>query len=217
MLNIFANFDFFVLLKLILLFFFSIITYICFYNLLEQKYIKTIQIFGTILFLPVCSFVITSVISGNIALSLGMVGALSIIRFRNPVRSPLELTLYFILITLGISAYVSIKISAIFIIFIFILGLFIKFASMFYKKKYNKNFFNISFDDGSNKTTLNIISTKNIKYAEESEYLIYESTDNNSNKINYVLCSPTRNDLEHTITKIKKEKNVIEYSFTSNK
>jgi hypothetical protein len=76
-----------------------------------------------------------------------MVGALSIIRFRNPVRSPLELSLYFILITLGISAYVSIKISAIFIIFIFILGLFIKFASMFYKKNTTKIFLIFPFND----------------------------------------------------------------------
>ena len=38
-----------------------------------------------------------------------MVGALSIVRFRNPVKSPLELVLYFTLITLGISASVNIQ------------------------------------------------------------------------------------------------------------
>ena len=36
--------------------------------------------------LPPSVLVITWVISSNLALSLGMIGALSIVRFRNPVR-----------------------------------------------------------------------------------------------------------------------------------
>ena len=47
--------------------------------------------------LPSLGYVITTVIGTNIALSLGMVGALSIIRFRTPVRSPYELIIYFAL------------------------------------------------------------------------------------------------------------------------
>jgi hypothetical protein len=57
--------------------------------------------------LPVTGFVITSTISNNIALSLGMVGALSIVRFRTPVKNPLELVIYFYLITLGIVTNVN--------------------------------------------------------------------------------------------------------------
>ena len=60
-----------------------------------QSWIKTKAHTTTILVLPIITYVITNVISGNIALSLGMVGALSIVRFRNPVRSPLELSVYF--------------------------------------------------------------------------------------------------------------------------
>ena len=36
-----------------------------------------------------------------------MVGALSIVRFRNPVKSPFELAVYFGSITMGIAASVS--------------------------------------------------------------------------------------------------------------
>ena len=43
----------------------------------------------TYLLLPNIAFIITTVIANNIALSLGMIGALSIVRFRNPVKSPL--------------------------------------------------------------------------------------------------------------------------------
>ena len=48
--------------------------------------------------LPVITYVITKTIAGNIALSLGMIGALSIVRFRHPVKSALELIIYFDLI-----------------------------------------------------------------------------------------------------------------------
>ena len=74
-----------------------------------QMWIKTKAHTTTIIILPIITYVITNVISGNIALSLGMVGALSIVRFRNPVRSPLELSTYFGAITMGIAASVSIK------------------------------------------------------------------------------------------------------------
>ena len=78
-------------------------------QLIGQRWITTLAHTGTLVLLPIITYIITSVISGNIALSLGMVGALSIVRFRNPVRSPLELSVYFGAITMGISASVDYK------------------------------------------------------------------------------------------------------------
>ena len=72
-----------------------------------QQWVKTFSHTATLTILPIITFVITKVISGNIALSLGMVGALSIVRFRNPVKSPFELAVYFGSITMGIAASVS--------------------------------------------------------------------------------------------------------------
>ena len=46
----------------------------------------------TFTLLPIITLVITKVISGNLTLSIGMVGALSIVRFRNPVKNPFELS-----------------------------------------------------------------------------------------------------------------------------
>jgi len=67
-----------------------------------QNWVKTLSQTFTILGLPIITYGITSVISNDIALSLGLVGALSIVRFRHPVRSAMELTVYFLLISLGI-------------------------------------------------------------------------------------------------------------------
>ena len=72
-----------------------------------QKWAKNFSYAMTCCILPMTSLVITKAISGNIALSLGMVGALSIVRFRHPVKSPLELALYFLLVTVGVSTNVS--------------------------------------------------------------------------------------------------------------
>ena len=75
----------------------------------NQKWANTYHNTVVYLLLPIITFAITKVISNNIALSLGMVGALSIVRFRNPVKNPLELSIYFLLISYGITFSVNIK------------------------------------------------------------------------------------------------------------
>ena len=74
---------------------------------IKQKWVNTMSYFITFLLLPATTYVITKVIANNLALSLGMIGALSIVRFRNPVKSPLELVMYFSLITIGIAMGVN--------------------------------------------------------------------------------------------------------------
>ena len=99
-----------------------LISSLCIRCLLEffgQRWVKTTAHTATIFILPVITYIITTVISGNIALSLGMVGALSIVRFRNPVRSPLELCVYFAAITMGITARGSLYRLIFFILSIF--------------------------------------------------------------------------------------------------
>lgn len=68
-----------------------------------QRWAANYNFMLTCFLLPSISFIITKAISGNIALSLGMVGALSIVRFRHPVKSPFELSIFFLLVTLGVS------------------------------------------------------------------------------------------------------------------
>ena len=83
-----------------------------------QNWVKTYQQTIAFLILPVVTYVITKTITGNIALSLGMIGALSIVRFRNPVKNPFELVMFFSLITLGIVATVSRNVFILFLVFL---------------------------------------------------------------------------------------------------
>lgn len=153
----------------------------------NQNWIKTKSHTYTIILLPLITYVITSVISGNIALSLGMVGALSIVRFRNPVRSPLELSTYFAVITMGVAASVSIK-WQIFLILIIIFSLAILEIINFVCKYFFKyELYSISFSEGNNLSTLVIVSPEIIDLCEKNKLLQSKIASNND--ITYLLAS----------------------------
>ncbi len=177
--------------------------------LIGQRWISTISHTVTLVFLPLIVYVITKVIAGNIALSLGMVGALSIVRFRNPVRSPLELTMYFAAITMGIAASVDLK----WLYFLFatlVISSIIFFMLHFYWKIIlKKRFFNISFSEGNSLSTLDLITSKEILDLDNSQYLsLKESSDG---KINYVLCSPNFEELKKVLSRLKGNKDLISF------
>ena len=152
-----------------------------------QTWVPTKAHTGTLMLLPIIVYVITSVISGNIALSLGMVGALSIVRFRNPVRSPLELASYFCTITLGIAAAVSLLwvvflIGSVTFVIIILVSL-----NYLLTKCLNRPFFITSFSEGNSLSTLNITSKTEILELNSSDALI--SKINSDGVINYTLAS----------------------------
>jgi|TARA_B100000161_G_C33474929_1_gene379776 hypothetical protein len=108
----------------------------------DQKWIKNFSQFLVFSLLPLTGYLITSVISNNIALSLGMVGALSIVRFRTPVKNPSELVVYFILITLGIVIKVDGNLALNFVIFITLIVFFIEiYKYIALKLNFNEFFF----------------------------------------------------------------------------
>lgn len=58
--------------------------------------------------LSIIGSVVGAAISSNLYLGLGMLGALSIIRFRTPIRSAAEISIIFLAVTAGISVNASI-------------------------------------------------------------------------------------------------------------
>ncbi len=178
-------------------------------QLVGQQWITTTAHTVTLVLLPILTYVITKVISGNIALSLGMVGALSIVRFRNPVRSPLELSIYFGAITMGIAASVSL-LWLIFLIgaaiFVVIVLVVINYLS---KKILNKSFFTTSFAEGNSLSSLELTLSEEIGFLDNSKYL--NSKNKNEEKFYYVLVTEKFKDLQEIEAKIKSDKRVINY------
>ncbi len=144
--------------------------------LIKQNWVNTLHYFLTFLILPITTYVITKVISNNLALSLGMIGALSIVRFRNPVKNPLELVMYFALITSGISFGVNIKWGLLITSIVVILLIFSKLFE-FIVSKTKLNLFNYSFatNDNEQRILFEIESSKKIKFLEEHKNIEYFS------------------------------------------
>lgn len=158
-----------------------------------QAWVKTKAHTATLIILPIITYVITNVISGNIALSLGMVGALSIVRFRNPVRSPLELSAYFGAITMGISASVSL-VWLVFLVFSTVLVvLFLIIANMVSTKIFKHPLFIASFTEGNSLSILTVTTLNKLDICEKHEML--QSKNKNENEIIYSFASDNFHDL----------------------
>jgi len=134
--------------------------------------------------LPTITFIITKTIYGNIALSLGMIGALSIVRFRHPVKSPLELIIYFDLITIGIAASVKNNYAILLSVITVLVLIILKLINNFSQSNNKDGFYNISFSEGIDLNQMEILSADKISSIEESKYL--KSIIKNSDSGEYI-------------------------------
>ena len=157
--------------------------------------------------LPVITYVITKTISGNIALSLGMIGALSIVRFRHPVKSALELIMYFALITIGIALSVRTKWAIQLVLCTVVIILLVKLVQKI-SNKFGKSFYNYSFNEGNVSNTLEIFASQKIRSVEKSNYLVSSLDDRDANDIIYRMNFDNRKTLEEFKKTLEEEKNI---------
>jgi len=161
-----------------------------------KSFAQTVSFF----ILPIITFIITKTIYGNIALSLGMIGALSIVRFRHPVKSALELIIYFDLITIGIAASVKNEYAIILGILTAVILVLLKLINN-YRIKSNKNsFYNISFSEGIEFNQLEIVSSSKVGIIEENENLKSIVFDQENNEYLYRMAF----DNKETLNSFKK-------------
>ncbi len=172
-----------------------------------QTWVKTIAHTATLLLLPILTYVITSVISGNIALSLGMVGALSIVRFRNPVRSPLELSVYFGAITLGIATAVSYKWLLLLSISVTLVAIILYTLQRITSIFSSKPFFISSFSEGNIMSTLHINAVEEITELDTNESLSSKTSGNG--EVAYTLANSNFEALKAIEHSLRANKSII--------
>ena len=178
----------------------------------NQRWLGTYHHTLTFILLPMITCGITNSIKSNIALSLGMVGALSIVRFRHPVRSPLELSVYFGAITMGIAASVdilwliflagTIGFAAIVLVFCHYLSLHL----------FRKPFFTSSFTEGNALSTLDIIASKSLPALEQSKQLTLKRVSKEN--VQYILTSNRFDDLLSIQKSFKDNDDIISYQLS---
>ena len=139
-------------------------------SIAKQSWSDNFQYTLICLLLPIITFFVTKVISNNIALSLGMVGALSIVRFRNPVKNSLELVIYFSLIVVGIAAGVNVKYAFLLGMTIGSIILLLYFFTLILKKK-RIDFFSFSHNSENDLCSIEIECNEELKIDLFKKYL----------------------------------------------
>ncbi|MBO6989139.1 MAG: DUF4956 domain-containing protein [Prochlorococcus marinus XMU1422] len=177
-----------------------------------QNWAKSFSNVTTFCILPIIGLVITTVISKNIALSLGMVGALSIIRFRHPVKSPLELSIYFLLLTVGIT--ISTSIGKAIVLSIFCMT--IVYSYSFYKKRQfstKQGYLDLSFSREEPEFILEITCSGKNTFLSENKYLLFSNEDFAKNKFTYKLSFFNKNELNNTKDYLCKIKDIEDIKY----
>jgi hypothetical protein len=184
----------------------------------DQLWASTYHHTMTYMILPVITLLVTKIIAGNIALSLGMVGALSIVRFRNPVKNSFELVMYFALITIGIAGSVQIIYSVGLSVFIISIIIASKILEKFVSKK-GGNLYSFSFAEGQNLNTLEIVLYKENKKLSAESFLVQEMHDNDEKIVIYKFASGNKEDIKRISNELSNidKSNIknIQYSYTS--
>ena len=129
-----------------------------------KKYSSTLnnrEEFGNIFpFILLTTTLVISIVKSSLALSLGLVGALSIVRFRTPIKEPEELAYLFICIAAGLGLGANQTVPTVIAIFIILIIMF--FTKRNYEKNSEKNMFlSIEYKIKSEKEKKEIIKKLN--------------------------------------------------------
>lgn len=168
--------------------------------------------FGAIFFMiAVSTTLIISIIKSSLALSLGLVGALSIVRFRTAVKEPEELAYLFLVITVGIGygadTYLLTTSSTLVILTILIV------RGLFFHKNPATSVFNLSIDASK----LNLETTQKVlnKYCENVKLVRIES-QNTSEQTYWKAVFKNSKNLELSILQLKELDENINIHYSSN-
>tara|TARA_B100001971_G_C18123218_1_gene500585 strand:+ start:181 stop:864 length:684 start_codon:yes stop_codon:yes gene_type:complete len=162
-------------------FFFSILTsFILMYVYRRKSNSLSSKIQLSLIIPLICNitFLVILIVKSSLALSLGLVGALSVIRFRTPVKEPEDLAYLFFAIALGIG-YGAMQIyitSMVFIVMIIIIWVFLS-----QKEKSITNDYNLIIDTDNSKTNkyFNEIMEQIKNYSTEAKLIKIEKDSTN--------------------------------------
>lgn len=173
----------------------------------KQLWSQTYHYNLTFSLLPAITLVITTLIAGNIALSLGMIGALSIVRFRNPVKNPFELVIFFGLITIGIAMAINYKYGIGLTVIMNLAIIIFKIFDNFFEKR-GKKIFSYSFEEGNQLNILQIKSKRKLEIVEAHVNLNELSIDNKNQIFSYELVFGSKKELNDFKSKIENQKDI---------
>ena len=126
--------------------------------------------------LSITTTIVIAVVKSSLALSLGLVGALSIVRFRTPIKEPEELTYIFLAIAIGLANGADQYYAS--IIGLLLAAISIIFNNKFFRKVKNKNSLRLSIQDIRDSDYFKAIEilTENCKQISFDNFVINEGS-----------------------------------------
>ncbi len=135
-------------------------------------------------FIVLTTILIITIVKSSLALSLGLVGALSIVRFRTPIKEPEELAYLFISIAIGLGLGANQTLNTVIAaIIILIMMAYIKRRDD--SKDSNKDYY-LSIDAQKDNVSLSGISEIVSKYTNVSDMRRYQISDDFSNIVFFI-------------------------------
>ena len=183
-------------------------------NSLSSKY----QLSNMIPILSATTFLVILIVKSSLALSLGLVGALSIVRFRTPIKEPEDLVYLFLSIGIGIGFGAFQVISTLIIFFIIIIFIWLKKTN--FDDVQNDYNFEITFKNNKvykdNIDKINKLLKKNTDHINFIKQETYENENINiSLKLKFNKYNQIKN-ITSDLEKINKE-NTIQFSIYESK
>ncbi len=183
-------------------------------NSLSSKY----QLSNIIPILSATTFLVILIVKSSLALSLGLVGALSIVRFRTPIKEPEDLVYLFLSIGIGIGFGAFQVISTLIIFFIIIIFIWLKKTN--FDDVQNDYNFEITFKNNKiykdNIDKINKLLKKNTDHINFIKQETYENENINiSLKLKFNKYNQIKN-ITSDLEKINKE-NTIQFSIYESK
>ena len=145
--------------------------------------------------LAIVTTLVITVIKFSLALSLGLVGALSIVRFRAAIKEPEELVYLFLVISIGLANganqfLLAIIATLIIVTFLLIRGYYQSKNRSSFQFSADANILNINIIDNNKKNINEITNQLKIQF----KYLKLKSANIEKNKSNYVFWYEVEND-----------------------
>jgi len=159
------------------------------------------------------TMLIISVVKSSLALSLGLVGALSIVRFRAAIKEPEELAYLFLLISLSLGLGANLRLVTLVAYAVIVAVIWIRF---FVEKKSAINNLFITISDNANKISLTNIEPILSKYFKKYQIKRLDE-DKDSFETSFLIESNKLSEIENCKKDLQQISSSVKITFIDNK
>lgn len=171
------------------------------------------QFAGTFLLIAFTTMLIISIVKSSLALSLGLVGALSIVRFRAAIKEPEELAYIFFAIALGLGLGAN---QTIVVLEAFVIAMFILWGRYLIKGKSTRQNLYLNFSASKKDISLNQV-TKLVKDTFGKYHLKRYDESENIIEASFMVDSPKPENLQSFSDNLSKISDKARVSFVESK